>query len=86
MLILNINPSCSSQVCGDEVTEETSSVLQEETDDSAFVSSEELSGAIQPKQFLAPKIDSFILKTTAAEKKMMCNLQSSPMLATSHFM
>ena len=69
MLALNINTSCSSQVCGDEVTKETSSILQEKTDDSASISSEEFNGATQPKKFCGSKIDSFILKTTAAEKK-----------------
>ena len=45
MLALNINSSCSSQVHGDEVTKETSSLLQEKTDDSALISSDEFSGA-----------------------------------------
>ena len=69
MPALNINRSCSSQVCRDEVTKETSSFLQEKTDDSALISSDEFSGATRWKKFCTPKINNFILKTTAAEKK-----------------
>ena len=66
MLALNINPSCLSQICGDELTKQTSSILQEKTDDSVSISSEEFRGATQPKKFCTPKIHSLIFKTTAA--------------------